>query len=221
MSNPLKPGLKSEWFPLLLILASFALGAYFLSIFPAEVAIHWNVRGEADNFGSATFAAFFLPALTAVLYLVFLFLPQLDPKREQYQQFAGTYHAFKNMLVAFLFLVYLLTSANALGRNLDVSFFMPIMVGLLFAGIGYLFRRVKTNWFFGVRTPWTMSSESVWMKTHLFSSWMMIGAGGLIVISAFLPTSAKMTLFIAAVLLVVIAPLVYSYLAYRQEKKQG
>jgi uncharacterized membrane protein len=219
MPSPIKPNFKTEWFCIFLVVISFLAGAYFYRHFPLLVPSHWNLAGQVDGYASPFMAAFLLPLMILGLYLLFLALPILDPKREQYVTFAPTYHKFKDLIIAFLFVLFIMTGLNGLGRPVNIGFWAPVLIGILFILIGSLLGKVKSNWFLGIRTPWTLSSETVWNKTHKLSGQVMMAAGLIMILSALVPAAGKIILFVAAILLIILVPTIYSYLLYIQEKR--
>ena len=220
MSSPIKTSLRTEWFSLSLLVLSLVLAVYFYQNFPVSVATHWGINGEANGYSGPLGAAFMLPAILIIIYLVFLFMPYIDPKKDQYAAFASVYHNFKDLIIAFLFIVYFLTGMNGLGYRVDIGFYMPIMVGVLFIFNGLLMRQVKSNWFMGVRTPWTMSSDTVWEKTNKLSSWVFAVSGLLIAATVLVAAQAKTILFILAITFMVLALPIYSYILYSREKNK-
>jgi len=219
MSNPIKPTAKTEWFSIVFIILTFLAGVYFLQRFPAQVPTHWNFQGQIDGYSSPLLAAFLVPVMMLVIYLVFLFIPYLDPKRDQYGSFATIYHKFKDLIIGFLFIINLMIGLNGIGRPIAVGFWTPILVGLLFISIGGLLEKVKMNWFLGIRTPWTLSSETVWAKTHKLSSRVLMFSGVLMAATAFVPAKIKIVLFVLVIALIVLALPIYSYVLYVQEGK--
>jgi len=220
MSNPIKPSFKTEWFSLSLILLSLILAAYFYQNFPAVVPTHWGINGEANGFSGPLVAAILVPLMMIALYVIFLVMPYIDPRKDQYENFASIYHNFKDLIIAFLFALYLLTGLSGLGYKVDISFYLPIMVGVLFIVIGLLMRKVKMNWFVGVRTPWTMSSEAVWEKTNKFSSWVF-GVSGLVMAATVLVgAQIKIILFVVSIAFMVFALPIYSYIIFIKEKNK-
>lgn len=217
MNNPLRPTFKTEIIPILFILASLFLSFYCYAHFPEQVATHWGLNGEPNGWSSRGFAAFFFPALNLVIYLLMLFIPYLDPKKSNYENFRAAYHGVKNILVIFLTLIYLVVSLNALGYQVPVNVFVPLGVGALFIIIGYYLDGVKQNWFFGIRTPWTLSSEVVWQKTHHFGSRIFMLGGLLFILGALFP-AWFLSLFVI-LLLLILSVIIYSYLLYRRERK--
>lgn len=217
--NPIKPNLKTEILPVIMIMATVFSSFYFFSKFPDQVPVHWNMAGEVDDYGSKTMAAFLMPVILIGMYLLFLGLPLLDPKKERYAQFQKVYHFFKNFMIFFMAAIYFITGFNALGYNISVGTWIPVLVGALFILIGNYMGKIKPNWFMGIRTPWTLSSEEVWNKTHRVGGKIFI-IGGLILMSMnWLPLEWRMPLFMVAVIAMSLGTMAYSYILFRNENK--
>ncbi len=222
MSSPIKPSFKTEWPAWLLIAVAAVVSYYFYQNFPARVPTHWNFRGEVDGYSSSAFGAFFMPVIMAAMYVFFLILPYLDPRRERYSEFAPVYHLVKNLILVFMFILFILTGLAGLGYGVDISFYVPVMIGALFIALGLLMGKVKMNWFMGIRTPWTMSSEAVWIKTHRAAPFTMTVSGLMIAATVFTPSPvAKLTLFILAIAAVAVCLPVYSYILFRKEQTEN
>jgi len=219
MSNPIKPTIKTEFFPLAILVLTAAAAIFFFNNLPERVATHWNFAGQVDAYGSGRAQAIAIPIMAAGMYLLFLLLPYLDPKKERYEQFSKVYHIFKNMILALLIIIYFVVGLNGLGYNLPVGVIIPVLIGLLFIIIGNYLGKIKRNWFMGIRTPWTMSSEEVWNKTHRFGGKMFILAGLLMMLETVLPNSFKLPIFIIMMIALLFGTIGYSYIVYLQEKK--
>jgi uncharacterized membrane protein len=219
MTNPIKLTIKTEFFPLALLILIVAASVFFYNNLPERIVTHWNFAGEPDGYGSGQTQAIVFPLLTIGMYILFLLLPYLDPKKERYEQFAKIYHIFKNIILALLAIVYFIMGLNGLGYNLPVSIIMPSLIGLLFIIMGNYLAKLKLNWFIGIRTPWTLSSEEVWNKTHRFGGKMFILAGLLLIAEPLLPNSFKLAVFIIAMTIIIVGTIGYSYVVYLKEKK--
>lgn len=219
MKNPIKFKLSTEIFPVAMILVSIVASFFFYDKFPDVVATHWNVKGEADGFSGKAFGAFFFPGLILGIYLLFNFLPMIDPKKERYQQFASVYRIFRDIMVFFMVFIYFITSLVNIGYNINVGFWITLGIGLMFMVLGNYMGKIKKNWFVGVKTPWTLSSEEVWNKTHRFAGRLFMLAGVIMIISGNVPVNLRLPLFIANIVMLVLGTFVYSYIAYVLEKK--
>ena len=220
MSNTIKLNLKTELIPIALILVSLAASFYFYTNFPSTVPTHWNYKGEIDGWSSKAFAAFFFPILNIGLYLLFLVIPYLDPKKDRYQQFAKVYHVFKNLFVIFMTAIYFLVGLAGLGYSVSVGSIVPISVGVLFLILGNYMGKIKSNWFMGIRTPWTLSNETVWNKTNRLGGKIFILVGILLIVGIVLPPAIFWGLFIVGIAITVIVPMVYSFVLYKKIEKK-
>ena len=214
--NTIKPTFKSEALPLLLIIVAIIFSFYFYSVFPERVATHWNFEGEANGWSSKAIAAFAMPVVLIVMYLLFHLFPFLDPKKEKYNQFSKSYHVIKGTILSFIFVVYILASLEATGAIKAVGQAIPIMLALLFIIFGNYMSKIRSNWFIGIRTPWTLSSDIVWNKTHRMGGKLFILSGLLIGACPFLSASWQLPIFIMVILIISLGSVGYSYLAYRK-----
>lgn len=218
--SPIKPSFKSEFWPIFLIISGFILGAYFYSNFPEQVPSHWDINGYVDDWSARSFAAWFFPLLLLIFYTILHIVPYLDPKRDRYPHFKNTYHAVKNSLMTFLFAVYIATGIIGLGYAVPMQQVMPILVGLLFAGLGRYIGSFEQNWFAGVRNPWTLSNPEVWKKTNILMSRLITLAGVLIIFTALpLPVALRYSIYIVAILGMILIPNIYSYLLFQKENE--
>lgn len=204
-------------FPILIIVLFFILGIYFYPSSPSIMATHWGLYGEVNGYSSKFFALFFIPILSVFLYLIFRFLPQTDPYHSHFKEFEKYFDTFINILFVFLFYIYFLTLIWNLFSPFNLTQFLSPAFALLFYYAGILCSVTKRNWFVGIRTPWTMSSDIVWQKTHhlgakLFKLTAIISLLGLIW------PSTSIYFFIYPIIFTTFAVFVYSYLIFRQEK---
>jgi len=221
MSNPLKPNFRSEWYAILLLLL-FLLSAFVLRLdLPARVAIHWDLNGNPDGYGSPVMAAWFLPLLAIALYALLMSLPRFDPKKEHYQDFRKSYHYFKDFLISFLFAIYWLANLKVLGYAVNFNLAFPLVLGVFFFGLGFFLKPVRPNWFMGIRTPWTLSSETVWAKTHQAAPWFFALSAVMIILIAFLPLLYKNIVLVVAILIIAVGLPLYSYLLWRHEQPKN
>jgi uncharacterized membrane protein len=149
----------------LLIIAQFLVALYLFPIMPARMAIHWNLHGDADGYGSRIMGLFIFPAIETVLLPIFLVLPKIDPTGD-FDKSNVIYGWFILGFVGFMGYMFGLTVGWNLGYRFDFMRVLVPALGALFYGLGILMSRVGMNWFIGIRTPWTLSSKEVWDDTH-------------------------------------------------------
>lgn len=220
MKNPIKPNFKTEFLSLLAVVAALASSFFFYNNFPDRVPTHWNVAGEVDGWSSPFVAAFVLPLIILGMYLMFLLIPVLDPKKDRYEQFVKVYHIFKTILVLFMAVIYFSASFYALGYNVPVATMLPVMIGALFILIGNYMSKIKMNWFMGIRTPWTLSSEEAWNKTHRFGGKLFMLSGIILAGMNLYPADYRGQVLMSTIIVLVFGVFLYSYIIYSKETKK-
>jgi uncharacterized membrane protein len=210
--------MRSRWIGLVIAALAVAVSIWAYPQLPPTVATHWNVRGTADGFSSRAMAVSIMPLVILGLTGLFNVLPKLDPRRANYAKFTDTYWLIANAVILFILIGHGMIVATGLGYPVKVDRFMRIGLGLLFIVLGNYLTRVEPNWFVGIRTPWTLSSDTVWRKTHRTGGWLMVLGGLAVTASAFLPRSAFLPLLIGAVLVMAVIPIVQSYVLWKREQ---
>ena len=212
----MKTSLKTEWPILLLVAVPFAyLGAIWNDL-PEQVPLHWNLQGEVDRWGSRS-ELWLIPVVTTLLiYVLFLVIPLIDPKK-RLGEMGSKYGQLKFLMVAFMsaLAVVILFMARS-GEKVSATPVL-VVVGLLVTVLGNYMKTVRPNYFIGIRTPWTLESPEVWNKTHQLAGKLWFLGGVLMVAVALLfegATQFGMVLSIA--LAITLIPLIYSYMAYRR-----
>ncbi|MCX7756024.1 MAG: SdpI family protein [Anaerolineales bacterium] len=202
-----------------LIAAAIIVGVLLSAQLPDPMPSHWNAAGEVDGYTSKFLGIWLLPLMTAGILLLLAFLPMLDPLRANIEKFRGLYNAFLLGFTVYMLYVYGLTLAAALGWQFNMTYMLVPVVGLLFVGISFLLQNAKRNFFIGIRTPWTLVSDSVWDKTHQLGAQTFRIAGVLVIISAFFGENG-LWLLMVSLLFAALLPVVYSYFAWRQEQSE-
>jgi len=110
--------------------------------------------------------------------------------------------------------------AAGLGFSVKIDRLMPLGVGLLVVFLGNFLTRVEPNWFIGIRTPWTLSSDTVWRKTHRTGGWVFVLGGLVLAIGAFLPHRAFLPLFVVTIVFMPLIPIVQSYILWKREQSK-
>jgi immunity protein, SdpI family len=210
--------MRSRWFGLVVAALAVAVSIWAYPQLPPTVATHWSLRGQADGFSSRTVAVAIIPAVILLMTGLFNVLPRLDPRRENYAKFIGTYWLIANTVIAFMLVAHGMIIASGLGYSVKIDRLMPIGIGLLLIVLGNYLTRVEPNWFVGIRTPWTLSSDNVWRKTHRTGGWLMVVGGFVVAACAFLPHGAFLPLFVGAIVIIAVIPIVQSYVLWRREQ---
>ncbi len=210
--------MKKYGWSYLLIALSVLIGVFAYPYLPDQMPMHWNIHGEVDGYWDKQYAAFFPPLLMIVLMALFIFMPRIDPKKENYKKFSSSYTIFITIMNVFFLLLQSMTISYGLGVNIDISLVVNLGIGLLFIVLGNYLPRIKHNYFIGIRTPWTLANEKTWRKTHQLSGKLFVMAGILLVAISFLPGIYKFTGMLVVVLSTVLIATIASYVFFNRYK---
>jgi uncharacterized membrane protein len=203
-----------------LILVSFLIGAYLYPYMPEKMASHWDANGSVDGYMPKLWGLFLLPVISAILFLTFMLIPKIDPHKGNIEKFRGHFDVFILLLFVFLFYVHMLTMLWNLSYRFNIIQLLAPAFGLLIYYAGIMMENAKQNWFIGVRTPWTLSSEVVWDKTNKLAGKLFKVAGVLAAMGLIFPKYA-IFLILVPVILAAVYPIIYSYQKYQPEIKAG
>ncbi len=210
---------RSEIIALLITTLAFLVGIYFYPQLPEKMATHWNSTGQVDGFMNRFWGTFLMPIIFFALFLIFLVVPNIDPKRANIDKFRRYFDGFIVILFLFLFYLYLIAIFWNLNYRFNlVSFIVPAIAVLLYAA-GILISKAEPNWTIGIRTPWTLSNENVWRKTHILGAKLFKITAVISLIGIF-ATNYAFWIFIIPTILSAFYSILYSYLEYRKENKR-
>jgi len=209
---------KSEIIIFGIILLSFAIGIYYYPQMPEKLASHWNAQGQVDGYTSKFWGLFLMPIISVGMLLLFILIPRIDPLKSNIQQFRKYFDGFVVLIMVFLFYLYLLTIFWNSGYTFNMITFLSPAFAILFYYSGILIENAKRNWFIGIRTPWTMSSDKVWDKTHKIGGKLFKIAGVVTLLAIFFETYA-IYIIVVPLIMVSIYTVVYSYFEYQKEMK--
>jgi uncharacterized membrane protein len=198
-----------------IIVLSFLSALYLYPQLPDRVASHWNAQGQIDSYMPKFWGVFLMPAITLAIFLLFLLIPIIDPLKKNIDKFRNYFNWLIILIVAFLLYVYSLTVFWNLGYRFNMTLLMTPAVGLLFFYIGVILKHAERNWFIGIRTPWTLSSDVVWKKTHQLGAKLFKVAGIIAILGIFFAENALWFAIIPAIAFSLFL-LVYSYFEHKK-----
>ncbi len=202
---------------LLIIAISFVAGIYLYPQMPEQMASHWSAQGEVNGYLSKCWGLFLMPLISLVVFLLFLIIPKIDPLKKNIEKFRNYFNLFIILIILFLLYIHTLSIFWNLGYRFNMGQMMMPALAVLFFFIGIILKHAKRNWFIGIRTPWTLSNDTVWDKTHQIGSKLFKFAALIILIAAFLPGQTIWFLLIL-IIAIVLYLFIYSYLIYPKEK---
>ncbi|WAC04731.1 MAG: SdpI family protein [Methanoregula sp.] len=201
----------------LVLLATAAVTVASYPLLPGTVVSHWNAAGDADGAMPKFWGVSLIPFLMVGLCGLFFLFPRIDPLRINYKKFQRYYEGFILILMLFFFAIQLQIILWGIGIQLSPNLTIPILMGALFIYTGFLIEHAEPNWFIGIRTPWTLSSETVWKKTHARGS-LLFRIAGVVSCSGVLFREYAIMFILVPVILVSAYTVAYSYFEFRNER---
>ena len=206
-----------KWIPVIVVLVAVIASVVAYPNLSDTIPTHWDLEGNVNGFSSRLWGAFGLPLAMVGIYAIMRFLPLIDPRRENYAKFAGAYDGIITTVLLFLLGLHLVVLRAGMGHEISMQKVLPIGMGLLFVAIGALLPQARSNFFVGIRTPWTLSSEKSWEKTHRVGGVVFVFIGLMTAASAFLPTSTGWPVVWIVTAVAILGVVVYSYVVWRDD----
>ncbi len=204
----------------ILLAIMFGVSGYAWLELPADaqLPVHWNAQGEVDRYGGKFEGLLMMPLVGAFLVALFVFVPKIDPRKRNLEKSRTAYLAAWIGSIAVMTTIHMLTVNAALGGTAPVAKFVFVLVGLLLMIIGNYLAKTRSNWFIGLRTPWTLSSEHAWSVGNRYAGRGLLLSGLLIIFAGlFLGMTMAVALSIAGPIGSAIVATIASYLAWKND----
>lgn len=211
-----------KWIIWPVIISPAAYLAIVWNKLPEKVAMHFNLKGNIDRYGSKNELIILTGVMILVAAVIYLLLPlvyKIDPKRNAAEN-KSRLHRIAFVVSVFITAVLCMLIYSSSHGNMKFSVKLIFAgVGLLFCFIGNYMHNIKPNYFAGFRLPWTLENESNWRKTHLLGGKLFFTGGFFItVICLFTPVIVSIVVFFVITLTITIIPCIYSYRLYKKQK---
>ena len=206
-----------KWYPAFLVAIAAVASIIVYPKLPDRVPTHFDIRGNPNAFGPRWVPTVIFPVLILLLWGLLRGLPKIDPRRANYARMQDTYDLVVNVVLTMVTALHLLVLAGTMGSHVPFVRLMPAVIGLAFVVIGNLLPRAKSNWWFGIRTPWTLSNDRVWERTHRVGGYIMTATGILAILTALIPSPAALFVLVVIALGLSLGLIAYSYFVWKQE----
>lgn len=212
--------LKGTWLiSTLVIVFMFGFSAWAWLQLPADASIpvHWNAAGIADRYGGKVEGLLVLPLVSIGIVLLFILIRYIDPLRANIERSGQAYRAVLLGTLFFMAVLHVGAVLNAVGYTVNIGLLAAPAVGIMFIVIGNYLGKIRRNYMFGVRTPWTLASELAWNKTHRITGKLFVISGILIVVASFWSSVVAFITMMTTILGTVLFAMIYSYLVWKRD----
>ena len=185
-----------------------------------QVPIHFDISGNPDGFAQPFPALFLLPVVLAGVVGLIGLIPRIEPRKENLQLSGRAYRVIWGALLVFFLVLHIIIMLSVLGIGQAglLGNLIPLGLGGLLVVLGNVMGKVRSNFMFGIRTPWTLSSELSWNKTHRLGGRLMMTVGILTILTGFLVSMKwAVYLIVAGMLAMLIVVMVYSWIVYKND----
>lgn len=213
---------KGRFIILALILLSFVMTAVFLMLMPDQVPVHYNAAGVVDRIGSK-YESFIWPAVTALMGGFFLLMAKFQKggsSGEKVLHVSGicVLLLFNALGAYFMYRSIVYDPETYTDITPDITKISAIGVGVILVILGNLMPKLRRNNLSGLRTKWSMASDTVWQKSQRFSGICAVACGFLTIIAAaILSGTASLAVCMVLIAVWVIVSVIASYRYYKKE----
>ena len=210
-------GIKNEWFFWLIMLLPFLYIPFVWDKLPDTVPIHWNINGEPNGYTSKAFGVLIFPMMNIGIYLLLIVLPKIDSRKRNYNYFGNAYRNIRLALTLFITIMFFISMQWSLGSKMINAKVIFILLFGLTAVFGNYMKTIRSNFFVGIRTPWTLDNPEVWRRTHERSGKLWFYSSLAAIAITFFISEHYMTVFlITYIIITTVYPILYSYLLFRK-----
>jgi uncharacterized membrane protein len=205
---------------LILVMAAISLAA--AAILPATVPLRFDAHGVATSYGSAALPLAVMPLAALVVSAVFAGLTRIEPRRDNLAASRAAYAtrwigAVAVIAIVHAWIVYTLLTTARGSAPVDPTRLVFALVGATIAIAGSQLAKLRSNFMIGIRTPWTLSSDQVWERTHRLARVPVMLAGLTILLAAFAaPVALLFKLTMTVVIVLAAGLIVLSYVLWRR-----
>ena len=209
------------WISVIIIMIQILLALYLSSFIAGDARIpsHWNIRGEIDGYTGKWTAILLFPAINLLLFVFMLILPIISVRyKETAERSSRMVPIITNIIIFFFAVIHIYSLLLGAELVSNTGSFLYYALGLMFILLGNILPKMPSNFFIGIRTPWTLSSEYVWRKTHKVGGLCFVLSGLLMI---FIPAiwgnnSIALTIMFILFMILILYSVLYSFILYKK-----
>ena len=212
--------LKTTWLiSVVVVLIMVGLSAWAWVQLPADASIpvHWNAAGQVDRYGGKVEGLLLLPAVVIGVLVIFNVIRYIDPLRVNIERSGQAYRAVLLGVLFFMALLHVGAVLSAVGYPINIGLLAAPGIGLMFIVMGNYMGKIRRNYMFGVRNPWTLTSELAWNKTHRLTGKLFVASGLLVIMASLWSSEWAFYVMMASILGTVLFAMIYSYLIWKSD----
>jgi len=211
---------KTEWPYLVLLAGMWVAAAMSWPASPDRIPVHWNLEGQVDRHGGKFEGLILPPLIATACYVLFVLLPRLDRRRAADDRFATVYAILRFVMLVVMAGVYGLMLLGLHRVEFQVGPLVLVLVGISLVALGASMPRFESRGLVGVRTPWTLSGQRSWKKTHDAVGRVFVVMGLLLIAASLARPTMAFWIVIGGILIMTVGLVVYSYRVWRDDPER-
>lgn len=203
--------LKAGW---ILCIVSAVVSSIVLLQIPSglEIPLQWGLDGQPNRFGPAWQALFIPPIVIALVLVIFSSLQWIEPRKVNLNNSLRALNGITMGIILMMLILQVGFVALVYGNDIPMQRLAICASGLLFIVLGNFLSKTRSNFFIGIRTPWTLSSDEIWKKTHYLGSRLFMISGLVMLITSWvIDQNYLVYIVLATVLPAVLITVFYSW----------
>jgi len=180
------------------------------NLLPESMPIHFDAHGQPNGYGSRMVYVW----MPVGIYFLMLVLPKIDPRKANYAVFAESYFKIRLIMSVFIGLINAVVIWGVVNNSSSIHKFIPLTIFLLLMLIGNYMGNFRPNYFVGIKVPWTLNSDEVWIRTHKMTGKLWFW-GSLAGMALYFVVDKPEWVFLPLLVILVVVPIVYSYVIYQ------
>lgn len=193
--------------------------AYWYVPEDALITLQWGLDGEVNNTTDKWPGILILPLTAVGISFLLWLLPKIEPRKQHLQDSKKVYYITMLGVQILLLIGYAISILQAMGHDIEFGNNLFIAIGILFIVLGNYLPKVRSNFFLGIRTPWTLSSEIVWNKTHRIGGYLFMIIGAFFIVASLITSTFISEIIITCAIVLTVIPVVYSWWIFSQLEK--
>jgi uncharacterized membrane protein len=215
----MKWNLRRELIPIGVVLLMALFTMVVMPGLPDQIPSHYDFKGNVDHVDQTVSFIWTFAGVLIGLYLILTFIPRIDPFWKRFKERYSVFLVLRDCMMVCMLAFYVVILMSAKSGHLNETG-MGLAFGLIFILFGNYMPRLPRNFFFGIRTPWTLASDEVWKRSHAVGGWLWVMAGLIIIIMSLAGLRFGMTLMVVLIPLALFTGIAYPFYLYKKLQKE-